>query len=123
MIKLELTVARLIKTQEPVGAWHDVKTMGQLVNALDEVATPSACEYADVSIECDLSFLFKSRMGKNWRDSDDLFIDTCSVGWGVLSELDDLFNDESVSWTAVPFELNSCMGEDADLMIERGDIF
>ena len=123
MIKLDLTVARLIKTQEPVGAWHGIKTMGQLVNALDEVATPSSCEYVDVSIECCLSFLFKSRMGKNWRDSDDLFVDTCSVGWGVLSELDDLFNDDSIVWTAVPHELNSCMGSDADLLIERGDIF
>ena len=123
MIKLELTVVRMKATQEPVAVFDKVKTIGKLVNKIDEVTTPSDCEYADVQIQCDISIFFRQSMGEFWKEDDDSILDNCEIGWSMASEIESIFNDDEIEWAEITPELNKCVSTQPDLVIEQGDIF
>lgn len=124
MITLEITLVRLIGTGEPVAVFDRVKSINELARKVDEVATPSDCEYVDAVIKTDFSLLFASPMGKIWQDSGEDFLEGASIGYGMLSEIEDLFLDEFLEWSEIPKEIDSiCLRRDAETVMLSGDIF
>jgi hypothetical protein len=123
-MKMELTVVRLKLTQEPVAVFEKQNCMVKLASLIDEVTTPSDCEYADYSADVDFAILFGSPMDKDWRDDETAVCDSARIGWGLLSEMEDIFSDPDIIWAEIPVFIDAiALRSDGLEILTKGDVF
>ena len=124
MIDLELTFVRLKCTKEPVAIFEKVNCMAKLAFLIDEIATPSDCEYCDQPMKIELSILFSFGMGRFWRQDNSAIAESASFGFNFLSEIEDVYTDEDIEWCEIPAFVDSIstMNDGAEKLL-NGDIF